>query len=185
MPKFHFSHSLSVMLLCIVCVLTLYIGGCSSKPTAGPDILPAQQTEQTIACPLSKEEIEAAVGEKVKDPISRDAKRPFGQRLYIYRGAADGSNCFVQISVVRSENMTAAAKERGMTAPKLFYDTKEKLNKVTPVADIGDDAYWGTPGLHVLIGDLYLTITVGYVNKKHNLSIAKDLAQKVLPRLDS
>ena len=185
MPKNHL-HSLSaVTLLCIMTGLTLSIGGCSSTSTAGSDILPAQTAEQIAACPLSKEEVEAAVGEKVNDPITRDAKRPFGQQLYIYRGTAAGSHCFVQISIVRSENMTAAAQEKGMTAPKLFYDTKEKLKKITPVADVGDDAYWGKPGLHILQGDMYVTITVGDVEKLQNLSIAEALAQKVLPRLES
>jgi hypothetical protein len=51
------------------------------------------------------------------------------------------------------------------------------------VTGVGDDACWGTPGLHFLKGDVYVLISVRNTSKRQDLELARLIAGKVLSRL--
>lgn len=64
-----------------------------------------------------------------------------------------------------------------------FTDTRANLTGVEPVPGLGEEAFWGTNGLHVLDDDVYLTISVGNTNSPGNLELARGIAFTVVSRL--
>jgi hypothetical protein len=129
---------------------------------------------------LTKDEAEAFAGEAVTSPELKDTKNPLGQKMCLYNTV---SSRLIQISVIRTADMAPDTRKHGQTAAKVYKSTKEMLEPVEPVQGVGDDAFWGTPGLHILKGDIYALISVGNTSKRENLELAKRIAAKVLPRL--
>lgn len=129
---------------------------------------------------LSKEEAEALAGEAVTGPEQKDTKNPLGQKMCLYTTA---SSRLIQISVIRTADMAPDIRKHGQTAAKVYRSTKEMLEPMEQVQGLGDDACWGTPGLHILKGDTYVLISVGNTGKRKNLELATRIAAKALPRL--
>ncbi|MHB1042081.1 MAG: hypothetical protein ACYC0Q_04505 [Eubacteriales bacterium] len=174
--------------LLIFCVL-LFAAGCGGS---GKGVVPQDKTEgkkdsaKVLISPcalLTKVEAEAALGEQVKEPESRDTKNPLGQKICLYSPVSDKSENFIQLSLVQNEGMTNTLREQGYNVEQLYKETKENLAEVKPVSGIGDEAFWGTNGLHILKGNVYLNISVGNTSKPENLELAKDLARKAVDRL--
>jgi len=174
----------------MLCWILLAASGCgkTSSPVASRDKGPAaEKPVKKIINPCSlitKEEAEAALGEPVKEPEYEDTKNPLGQKLCHYNPNSESSQKFIQISLVQNEGMSKALREQEYSAAKLFQETKENLVEThQPVPGIGEDAFWGTPGLHVLTGNVYFVIGVGNTDLPANLELAKSLAQKAVSRL--
>lgn len=172
----------------ILCWVLLAASGCgkSSSPAATRDKGPAaEKPAQKIVNPcflITKEEAEAALGEPVQEPEFEDAKNPLGQKLCHYNPKSESSQKFIQISVVQNEGMSKILREQEYNVAKLFQETKKNL-ETQPVPGIGEDAFWGTPGLHVLKGSVYFVVGVGNTDLPANLELAKSLAQKAASRL--
>jgi hypothetical protein len=130
---------------------------------------------------LTREEAEALVGEPVKVPEQKDTKNPLGQKMCLY--TTDSSSRFIQISVIRTAEMAPKIRKQGQSAAKVYRTTKEMLDPMEQVPRVGDDACWGTPGLHILRGEVYVLVSVGNTSKRENLELARRIAEKVLPRL--
>jgi len=130
---------------------------------------------------LSTAEAEELLGEPVNAPKPTDSGNPLGQKLCFY--SASSSNRFIQISILRTEEMSKKVRDHGQSAPSVYRTTKEMLDPVRAVPGVGDDACWGTPGLHILKGSAYVVIGVGNTDKTENLELARRIAAKVLDRL--
>jgi hypothetical protein len=130
---------------------------------------------------LTKKEAEALVGEPVKDPEQKDTKNPLGQKMCLYETVS--SSRLIQISVIRTGDMSPKVRKHGQRASKVYRTTREMLDPVEQVPGVGDDACWGTPGLHILKGEIYVLVSVGNTSRRDNLELARRIAQKVLPRL--
>lgn len=130
---------------------------------------------------LTREEAEALAGEPVEVPEQKDTKNPLGQKMCLY--ATVSSSRLIQISVVRTDDMTTGIRKNGQSAVTIYNSTKEMLASFKQVPGIGDDACWGTPGLHILKGQVYVLISVGNTSNQKNLELARRIAEKVLPRL--
>lgn len=132
---------------------------------------------------LTKAEAEPALGEQVKDPVLKDTKNPLGQKMCLYLPMAEKSDKFIQIAVVQNEGMRKELRDQGYNVEQLYKETKNNLPDAMPVPGIGDEAFWGTNGLHTLRGNVYLNISVGNTSKPENLELAKRVAEKVIGRL--
>lgn len=130
---------------------------------------------------LSQGEVETLIGEAVRAPELQETKNPLGQKMCLY--TATGSDRLVQISITSTGDMSAKVRASGQSAPAIYATTKQMLSPVEPVAGIGDDAFWGVPGLHVLRGEVYLLITVGNTSKASNRTLAHQIAARLVPRL--
>ncbi len=170
------------------CVL-LFVAGCGgSGKTVAPqgDAGGAKKTAKGLVDPcalLTKAEAEAALGEQVKEPEFTDTKNPLGQKLCLYSPVSEKAKRFIQLSVVQNEGMGKSLRDQGYNVEQLYEETKNNLTDAKPVSGIGDGAFWGTNGLHVLKGNFYLNISVGNTSIPQNLELAKGLAEKVVPRL--
>lgn len=174
--------------LLMFCVL-LFAAGCggSGKPGSPQgDSGSKETTAKGLVDPgtlLTKAEAEAFLGEPVKDPDLKDTKNPLGQKICFYAPVSDTAARFIQLSLVQNEGMSKSQRDSGYTVKQLYEDTKKNLTDAKPVAGIGDDAFWGTNGLHILKGNVYLNISVGNSSKPESLELAKKVAEKALPRL--
>jgi hypothetical protein len=130
---------------------------------------------------LTTEEAEALVGEPVKGPEQKDTKNPLGQKMCLYSTVS--SSRLIQISVIRTADMAPKIRKQGQSAAKVYRTTKEMLDPMAQVPGVGDDACWGTLGLHILKGEIYVLVSVGNTSKRENLELARRIAAKVLSRL--
>lgn len=130
---------------------------------------------------LSREEAASLAGEPVGVPEPQESHNPLGQKMCLYN--TESSSRLIQLSVIRTEGIAAKIRKHGQSAVKIYNATKEMLDPVENVSGIGDDACWGTPGLHILKGDTYVLVSVGNTSKSENLELARQIAIKVIPRL--
>jgi len=178
-------HCLALLTFCVL----LFVAGCGgSGKTGAPqgDAGGAKETAKGIVDPralLTKAEVEAALREQVREPEFTDTKNPLGQRLCFYSPVSEKADKFIQLSVVQNEGMGKSLRDQGYNVEQLYKETKKNLADAKPVSGIGDEAFWGANGLHILKGNVYLNISVGNTSIPENLELAKVLAEKVVPRL--
>ncbi len=176
----------------IMFFVLLFVAGCGDSGKAGAPQGSAGGAKETgtaneLIDPctlLTKSEAEAALSEPVKEPELKDTNNPLGGKICIYEPISENSDKFIQIGLVQNEGMTKNLRDSGYNVKQLYEETKKNLvQDGKPVSGIGDDAFWGTPGLHILKGNVYLNIGVGNTSKPENLELAKSLAEKVISRL--
>lgn len=170
-------------MIIIITMFTLVISvfGCGSKDTESMDMNnePKKTESFDITSLITKEEAENAIGMEVKDAIITE-QEAIGQVQCFYDGVElDIETGFVQLSILRTENMP----DNGQTVEGIYSDIKDNDLDKEAIDEIGDDAFWGTGGLHVLKGDVYFNISVGNSDVKGNIEICKNLAKIVLERL--
>ena len=130
---------------------------------------------------LSSEELQGFSGESVRGPERKDTKNPLGQKMCLFTTGT--TSRLVQISVMRTGDMVPAIRKQGQSAQSVFMTTRDIVKPKENLTTLGDDAFWGAPGLHILKGDKYLVITVGASNKRENSELALRIAETVLARL--
>jgi hypothetical protein len=182
-------HTKQILALLMFCMILLAAGcGGSSKTATQGESGAAKDTgtvkglvdPQTL---LTKAEAETLLGQPVKEPELKDTKNPMGQKLVFFSAVSDKALTFIQISLVQNEGMSKTLRDQKYDVKQLYTDTKKGLNDTKDVAGIGDEAFWGTNGLHILKGSFYINISVGNTSKAENLELAKKVAEKAMPRL--
>lgn len=117
-----------------------------------------------------------------------------GQKICFY-SADEADMKFVQISIINEKEMSAGAKAGGQTAEQLFSNTKNMLEGIQEISNMGDAAFFGGnglrlgSGLHVLKKDkgiyfsLDLGLGLGNTDEAKHIELEENLANKVLNRL--
>lgn len=124
-------------------------------------------------------EAEAALGEKCNADL-KDTQNPMGQKIAFYDTASEDDFRFIQVGIVQDEGI----KAEGVSARQIYDDTKNALTDgAQPIEGIGEDAFWGTNGLHIFVGSSYINISTGNSSDPANLELAKQVAEVVLSRL--
>lgn len=181
------------------------LAGCDHpKPTASQPARPqalatasvsAQDAPKLEACSLlSSEEIEAALGEPLKET------KPSGSAS----GGLEISQCYFTLpTIVNSISLTVMQKGRGADArdPKgmweeIFHrehpndgdEKEEKKSKPLKVDGLGDESFWtGNPvggALYVLKGNTYIRVSVGGAGDQDaKIKKSRALAESILKRL--
>jgi hypothetical protein len=158
-------------------------GGSPTSPAATNADGAAKKGGIIAPCALiTKKEAGEILGETLKDPEMKDSN-PLGQKICFFPSGAEGSFTFLQISVIQTAAMPTRVKSSGMNAAKIYQGTKENMTETKEVTGIGQEAFWGTLGLHILTGDTYIVISVGPSSKPANLEKAKKIAELILKRL--
>lgn len=172
-----------ITVLILLCCL-IAAAGCS--PAGNPEVTDDSTSASngggiTDPCALiTGAEVEAALGEPVNEPECDDAPNQVGQMICLYE--TESSSRFVQISVLDTVNMPQTLRDQGQSAVTIYRTTRENVS-IEEIPGIGDEAFWGVPGLHVLKGDVYFLIAVGSTDDPENLILARSLAVIVLGRL--
>jgi len=129
-----------------------------STPAAGQDSTPAGdiiEPEQLI----SKPEAEQLLGEAVKDGEKKE-QPVVGKKICFYNAQNEDSLSFLQISITQAAFM----KSGSQTPESIYAATKEALietDEQRSISGVGDEYFFGTPGLHILKDGYYLCIAVG------------------------
>lgn len=160
------------ILILLVCFLSIILLGCNANDSETMDV-----------CSLiTKEEAETAIDMAVDDGEFTE-QEALGQRMCFYDGKEDTIGAsFVQISILRTEEMPKKVTESGQTAKTIYADIKDNIENKASIEGLGDDAFWGTNGLYVLKGDAFFNIGVGNSDRPENMEISKGLAEIVLER---
>ncbi len=133
---------------------------------------------------VTKAEVEALAGEAMAAPDLQE-QAMIGQRICFFSAASDDSFRFVQVTLQQLASMPEAMVKAGRTPRQNFDGIRDMLETTIPVEGVGDEAYIGTPGLHVMVGEVYLGIDVGNSDDPANQVMLKKLAAMVVPRLEA
>lgn len=137
---------------------------------------------------LTKEEVEAVLGEAIDEPEKSITGNPLGQTLCMYGAAAETSFGYVQVSVIREKDIMESLRKTGQTAKKLYTEGKALFGagKVQDVSGVGDAAYREGSSLTVLSGTTLFTVSANIKGTKPadlSTDVLKSLAEKALPRV--
>jgi hypothetical protein len=121
---------------------------------SGQDITPAEiiEPEQLI----SKQEAEQLLGEAVREGEKKE-QPVVGQKICFYDAQNEDSRSFLQVSITQ----TAFMKNNSQTPESIYATTKEALietGEQRSIDAVGDEYFFGTPGLHILKDGYYLCI---------------------------
>lgn len=136
----------------------------SANPPAGVSTgSQAAETERLVEPEelISRQEAEELLGEPVKEGEKKE-QHAVGQKICYYGGQDEDSGRFLQISVVQTAFIAETALTR--TAEEIYFETKEALTETSEqrkIEGVGDEYFFGTPGLHILKDGYYLSIAVG------------------------
>lgn len=175
----------NVVLILFVCLLSLSILGCSKSDSENAETnKEPEKAESLDVCTLvTKEEAEEAIGMEVEDGEFTE-QEAIGQKHCFYDGKEDSLKAsFVQITLLRTEDMPDVVLDSGQTANSIYDDLKANVENKAAVEGIGDDAFWGTGGLYVITGDIYFNVAVGNTDVPENMEICKKLAEIVMTRI--
>jgi len=117
---------------------------------------------------ITRAEAGSLIGEDVKDG-QYDEQKVVGMKKCFYEAANPDSDKFLQITVQQSEFMPQQVREAGQSPKTIFVETKKMLaDGRVDLAGLGDEAFIGTGGLHMLAGDYYITIGMGNPDREGN-----------------
>jgi hypothetical protein len=137
-----------------------------------------------VPCSLViKAEAEEILGETLKEPEPQDSTNTMGQQTCFFFPTSDTSFTYLQVSVVQTSAMPSRMVSSGMNAARIFQQTKDNMTGIKELEGVGDEAFWGTFGLHIMTGDVYIIISVGSSSDPANLEKAKKIALLILKRL--
>jgi len=108
---------------------------------------------------ISKSEAEQLLGEAVKEGEKKE-QPVVGQKICFYDAQNEDSLSFLQISITQ----TAFMKSSGQTPESIYEATKEAIietGEQRSISGVGDEYFFGTPGLHILKDGYYLCIAAG------------------------
>ena len=156
------------------------------------EINPDRQEPTTPRDPCSllmPDEIEDELGIQLGESSFEVTDDPIGEMICTFHGADEDDLPVVRLVVVFNEGMEAFLRQDGYSVAHLFVGRNVSDRYTKPVADIGDEAFWGGSGgelwngLHVLLWDVYLQIDVNSGDEGNDLEAAQKLALIALERL--
>lgn len=104
-----------------------------------------------------------------------------GQILCIYE-SLDSSRMLV-VDLVQNAAM-GEDMLRYQNAASIFAATREMLMDVVPVPGLGEDAFLAVPGIHVLVGEYYLTISFGKSDDESTRALLREAGRLAVQNLE-
>ncbi len=190
-----------IFLAAIVAFLFVRGLGRSAPPVLRPssagaiqrgEINPDRQEPTTPRDPCSlllPDEIEDELGIQLGESSFEAADNPIGEMICTFQGVDEDDLPVVRLVLVFDEGMEAFLRQNGYSVDHLYAGRNVSDRYTKPVADIGDEAFWGGSGgelwngLHVLLWDVYLQIDVNSGDEGNDLEAAQNLALIALERL--
>lgn len=126
---------------------------------------------------ISREEAAELLGEPVMLGDKTD-NEVVGQKLACYEAEDDNSILFLEVSLQQQAYMP-----EGMT-PKGMFDATIGAFEPEEVPDIGDEAYFATPGLHIMAHDYYILIASGNLDNEDVRARIKLAGTKAVANLE-
>ena len=148
---------------------TLLLGGCGSQPnspaTQGAASRPidAPRTDKLIAPDtlLSQTDAEHFLN-RILNPAKHSSQPVVGQKICIYAK----EDAFCQLTITQTAAMTPENLAAGQSPQDIFQALKANFPNAPQLTDVGDDNFLAPPGLHIIKGNYYLTVSFGTDNHK-------------------
>ena len=141
------------MLLLVIALLVPVLGACSAPAEESPCIIEPSAL-------ISREEAESIMGTTL-DTV-RDVEEPrvgLKQRLY------ESQEHLFQIGLTQQAMMPAGQPQ---TPESIYRAIVDNFDDAVSVPGIGDEAYFATPGLHILQDGYYILVAVGNLSDETN-----------------
>ncbi|MHB8790928.1 MAG: hypothetical protein ACYDBT_13725 [Desulfobulbaceae bacterium] len=130
---------------------------------------------------ITRAEAGSLLGEAVGEGLY-DEQKVVGMKKCFYEAA--NSDKFLQVTVQQPEFMPQHVLAAGQSPKTIFAETQKMLaDGRIDLAGLGDAAFIGTGGLHLLSGDCYITIGAGNPNRDENRQKLEAAARLVLDKL--
>ena len=105
---------------------------------------------------ISKEDAKALTGVSFGECTVKEEPR-VGLKLCVYE--KDGA--FFQVGLTQTAFMDKKSREGGNTPQSIFKTTKSAIQDAAKIDGVGDDNFLMPPGLHILKGQYYVTVSFG------------------------
>jgi len=164
--------------LCLLATILILVAGCGGDDGSSENSRNNQTevqasrgdgTDVTLKEPcklITRTEAGSLIGEDVNDG-QYDEQKVVGMKKCFYE--ALNSDKFLQITVQQPAFMPPQVLKSGQSPKTIFAETKMMLaGGRVDLTGLGDEAFIGTGGLHMLTGDFYITIGVGNPDRDGN-----------------
>lgn len=140
--------------------------GCDSTPKGKAASAGARMVEPAML--ITKEDAKELTGVSFGECTVKEEPR-VGLKLCVYE--QDG--VFVQVGLTQIAFMDKKSREAGNTPQSIFEATKSAIQGAAKIDGVGDDNFLMPPGLHILQGQYYMTVSFGLMaNDKEKLHVA-------------
>lgn len=149
-------------------ILTLIFTGCgSSGGSTSSGSKTVIEPEQLI----SKTEAQALTKLTLKDGAKTE-QAVVGQKIIFYDSAATNTGVsFLQVSLTQQAFMPSGSSN---TPQSIYNSIKSTISSTARVEGVGDDAFFATPGLHILSDGYYIVIAAGNSDKASVQTVLKE-----------
>jgi hypothetical protein len=169
----------AIVLIAALIAFTLAACGKTAPNYEGsPNRTPVIEPEQLI----SKQEAEDLLGETVKDG-EKSEQPAVGQKICFYDMPYRDSAYFIQISITQEAAMPGA----NQSVEGIYTSMKEALMETAEqksIDGVGDEYFFGTPGLHILKDGYYICIAAGNTNDDRVLDILEKAGTLAVKNLE-
>lgn len=148
------------MFLVVTCMM-LALGqlcGCDSMSKEKASSAEAKIFEPAML--ITKEDAKVLTGVSFGECTTKEEPR-VGLKLCVYE--KDGA--FLQVGLSQLAFMDKKTREGGTTPQSIFKTTKSAMQDPAKIDGVGDDNFLMPPGLHILKGQYYLTVSFGLMSK--------------------
>lgn len=149
-------------------ILTLIFAGCGSSGGS------ANSGSKTIIEPeqlISKTEAQTLTKLTLKDGAKTE-QAVVGQKIIFYDSEATNTGVsFLQVSLTQQAFMPSGSSN---TPQSIYNSIKSTISSTARVEGVGDDAFFATPGLHILSDGYYIVIAAGNSDKASVQTVLKE-----------
>lgn len=183
--------ALVVAIIIAISVLLLQSGNSGSFfGRTGPAIgIPGSGVEHLHPCEvISNSELEEILGTTLSKGAELSAENPLGEMICGFN-SLESQEPLILISMFHSDRFEHFMQVAEYTVAHLFDGNRGAEGATEFVGDLGDRAYWGGAGgdhwngLHVLLGDAYLHLTIPTGVRILTQAEAEEIARILLARI--
>ena len=173
-------------------ILIFALTGCGNEgdPKAAGQKEPTKSDSAQLIEPcelITQAEAEEIVGTALKEGQYSEQKM-VGSKTCFYDSVDEDAFAFFQISINQKAFMPPKFLASGQSSKTLFSAIKDAFgDKRVDISGMGDEAFIGTPGIHILKGDYYMTIAIaiGIGKTDKNNELKKAAGEKALANLEA
>jgi hypothetical protein len=156
----------------IICFLVILLSGlcaCNLKDTTDKLTESGRLIEP---CELiSKTEAETLLGVKLKDAVKTE-QEVVGLKLCFYE--SEDTDRFLQVGLTQEAFMKKEILDAGQSPDSIFTEIMNNTVDTEKADGIGDEAFIGIPGIHILMDGYYITIGLGNSDNAENREKLKE-----------
>lgn len=170
-----------IIIIGVVCITVLSTAACAASSGNGTETnsQPTQNTQKQMIEPsqlISKAEAESILGVSLGEGETKEQKA-VGLKLCNY----ESDDQMLQVGLTQQAMMLQGSTS---TPESLFRSIVENFSDAAKVEGVGDEAYYATPGMHILKDGYYITISTGLNSSKNDQTELKEAGEIAVANLE-